>query len=170
MYIFSVSDIFHNSSIVTEEESDFGNPGFTDDNKSWLKPVTKKNKGEQFLESDGEEAQSDSEGSVVRGEVQSGSEGSFVGEIQSGSEGTVGEEEALSDSDGSVAGKEGQDSDRSVVEEMWTDSERSVAGDETQSGSEESVEGEEDHQEEMNMDEDENYKVRKLLTHLIFTA
>jgi hypothetical protein len=156
MYMFSVSDVSHESSVVTDEEPDHETLGFTDDNQSWLKPVTKKEKREQFLGSDGEEAQSDSEGSIMGEEVQSGSEGSIVGETQSGSEGNVGEEAQ-------------QDSEGSVGEEVQTDSEGSVAG-EVQSGSEGSVEGEGDHQEEMSLDGDENYKVRKLLTHSIFTA
>lgn len=142
------TDVSHDSSIVTDEEPDHEILGFTDDNQSWLKPVTKKKKGEQFLRSDGEEVQSDSEGSIMGEEVQSNSEGSIDGETQSGSEGNVGEESQ-------------EDSERSVGEEVQTDSEGSVAG-EVQSVSEGSVEDEGDHQEEMNLDEDENYKVETL--------
>lgn len=142
------TDVSHDSSIVTDEEPDHEILGFTDDNQSWLKPVTKKKKGEQFLRSDGEEVQSDSEGSIMGEEVQSNSEGSIDGETQSGSEGNVGEESQ-------------EDSEGSVGEEVQTDSEGSVAG-EVQSVSEGSVEDEGDHQEEMNLDEDENYKVETL--------
>jgi hypothetical protein len=166
MYIFFISDVSHDSTVVTEEKPDCVTLGFTDDNKSWLKPVTKKKKGEQFLGSDGEEAQSDSEGSVMGREVQSDSEGSVMGgEVQSDSEGNG--EEALTDSEGTVVGREAQwDSEGSAGEEMLTDPEGSVAEEEVQSGSEGSVEGEE----EMSLDEDENYKVRKFLTQLIFTS
>lgn len=157
VYVFFISDDSHDCSTFTEGEHDHGILGFTDDNQLWLKPVTKKKKGEQFLGSDGEEAQPDSEGSIVGEEAMSDSEGSIVGETQSGSEGSVVGEEAQQDSEGSVG------------EEVQTDSEGSAAG-EVHSGSEGSVEDEGGHQEEMNLDEDENYKVRKLLTHLIFTA
>ena len=84
-----ISDVMYGPSIIKEKESDAETTGFTDDNQSWLKPVTKK-KQKQVLGSDGEEQKSDSEGSIVGEEQQSVSEGSV------GSEGSQSDQEQMS--------------------------------------------------------------------------
>jgi hypothetical protein len=74
-----ISEVSTDSNIHSQEESDNETIGFTDDNQSWLKPVTKK-KRKQLLGSDGEVNRSDSEG-TTEGEAElSGSEGSVEGE------------------------------------------------------------------------------------------
>jgi hypothetical protein len=81
-----ISEVSYDSNVDSEEKSDHETAGFTDDNQSWLKPVTKK-KGKQLLGSDGEENHSDSEGSIEGEAEQSGLEGSVEGEEdQSGQE------------------------------------------------------------------------------------
>jgi hypothetical protein len=161
-----ISDVTYGPRVVEQEESVHETTGFTDDNQFWLKPVTKK-KRKQFLGSDGEEQQSDTEGSNVAEEQQSDSEGSNVGEEQQ------------SDSEGSNVGDQQLDSKGSIGEEQQSDVDGSIAGEEQQSGSEESAEGEEvqsdidgsaesedsqSEQEEMSVNEDEDYRVRKLPT------
>jgi len=133
-----ISDVTYGPRVVEQEDTDHEITGFTIDNQSWLKPVSIK-KRKQFLGSDGEEQQSDTEGSNV-GEDQ-----------QLDSEGSIGEEQQ-SDVDGSIAGEEG--------------SEGSAEGEEVQSDIKGSAESEDSQyeQEEMNFNEDEDYRVRKLPT------
>jgi len=138
---------------VVEQESGHEVTGFTDDNQLWLKPVSKK-KRKQFLGSDGEEQQSDTEGSNVAEEQQSDSEGSNVGEDQQlDSEGSIGEEQH-SDVDGSIAGEEQQSgSEGSAEGEVQSDIKGSAESEDSQS-----------EQEEMSFKGDEDYRVRKLPT------
>ena len=124
---------------MEQKGSDHEVTGFTDDNQLWLKPVSKK-KRKQFLGSDGEEQQSDTEGSNV-GEDQ-----------QLDSEGSTGEEQQ-SDVDGSIAGEEEQ-----------SGSEGSAEGEEVQSDIKGSADSEDSQseQEEMSFNDNEDYTVRKL--------
>jgi hypothetical protein len=140
-----ISDVTYGPCVVDQEESDHETTGFTDDNQSWLKPVAKK-KRKQVLGSDGEEQQSDVDGSIAGEEEQSDVDGSITGEEQQ------------SDVDGSTAGEEEQ-----------SGSEGSAEGEEVQldlSGSSDS-EDRQSEQEEMSFVEDKDYRVSKLPTFIV---
>ncbi|GFG29067.1 hypothetical protein Cfor_02097 [Coptotermes formosanus] len=147
------ADVTYGPHIIKHEESDHKTAGFTDDNQSWLKPVTKK-KQKQVLGSDGEEQQSDLEGSIAGEEQQSELEGSIAGEEQQSElEGSIAGEEQQSDLEGSIAG-----------EEQQSGSEGSAVGEDVQSGLNGSAESEDSQsdQEQMSLNEDEDYKVETL--------
>jgi hypothetical protein len=166
-----ISDVTYGPSVVDQEESDHETTGFTDDNQSWLKPVAKK-KRKQVLGSDGEERQSDLDGSITGEEQQSDVDGSITGEEQqSDVDGSTAGEEELSDVDGNITGEEEQ-----------SDIDGSITGEEQQSGSEGSAEGEvrsdlkgssesedrQSEQEEMSLIEAEDYRVSKLPSFTVF--
>jgi ribosomal RNA methyltransferase Nop2 len=149
-HLMTPADVTYGPHVV-EQESGHEVTGFTDDNQLWLKPVSKK-KRKQFLGSDGEEQQSDTEGSNVAEEQQSDSEGSNVGEDQQlDSEGSIGEEQH-SDVDGSIAGEEQQSgSEGSAEGEVQSDIKGSAESEDSQS-----------EQEEMSFKGDEDYRVETL--------